>query len=640
VRALDSAPLTRKTHKTRSDKLPDSRKVRHNRTRPFISWDGEGYTVNGKHYYALFGNSLGARVQGGQLTYQQCLPLLFDSPKNANHVIFAGTYDVTMMFRDCIQRNAIMSAQWVTVGQYRLRFLKGKSLTVKDTLSGESRTLYDVFSFFGTSFVKACTEYLSLDDEIDGRSIRSILDGVDSMKMQRAEFTGITPEVRDYMTTELTLLVMLCDNLRERLAAVDIHPTRWHGPGAIASTVLKDYQINDYRNLDCPSDLNRAAECAYYGGRFEMFKRGTYIGRVYQYDIRSAYPYAMTHLPSVDGEWFHYERERVKDDYALYLVRRRDLPKAVPFRDEYGTILFPNWCYGWYWGIELPKGIIAQEAFVPASATGYPFQFVSEMYDRRARLKAEGKPEQLALKLALNSLYGKLAQSKGAAWNGKRWNKPTYHEPLWAGYITAYTRSMIQGAIALAGMDNVIAAETDAVFSTVPLDLDIGTGLGQWECTEYDGIKYIQSGVHCTLKDGKWSYKTRGLTMRKSTSETQIWDDLLANGFVYVNQVRFGTDVRANTFGKWYSQRRKLVLDNPNSLEKRINVGRCKHPDCIGSSGRVDYTSHLHPLVVPPIIERQSIPYHFTWGVKPPPLDPTIDDPLLYMEYLPESRTA
>jgi hypothetical protein len=346
----------------------------------------------------------------------------------------------------------------------------------------------------------------------------------------------------------------------------------------------------------------------------------------------------MTHLPSVDCEWIHSTREKVSHDYALYLVRKRDLDRAVPFRDEYGTIVFPDWCYGWYWGVELPKGIVSQESYTPVNATRgeLPFRFVREMYDSRAALKALRKPEQLALKLALNSLYGKLAQSKGAAWNGKRWNKPTYHEPLWAGYITAYTRSLIQSAISAAGPANIIAAETDAVFSTVPLPLDIGTGLGQWECTEYDGIKYIQSGVHCTLQNGEWSYKTRGLTMRKSTSETQIWDDLLANGFVYINQVRFGTDVRANTFGKWYSQRRKLVLDNPNSLEKRINVGRCSHPDCLRDR-RVDYTSHLHPLVVPPLIERQSIPYHFTWGVKPPPLDPTIDDPVLYMEYIPES---
>lgn len=636
-------PLARKPHKTRSDKLAEPRNVRRQRertaTKPFIAWDGEGYSDSSGHHYALFGGSNGERVEG-ELTYADCFPLILRSEKHAHHVIFSGTYDIVMMIRGTKQRNAILNGQWVSLGQYRLRFLKGKMLTLKDNRTGQTRTLFDVFSFFGTSFVKACEEYLDLDEQIEGVAIADILKRVDEMKLQRSEFVTITDEVRSYMATELTLLVRLCDNLRARLAAVDIHPSRWHGPGAIASAVLKAQNINQFRDKATDPALVRAAECAYYGGRFEMFKRGTYIGKVYQYDIRSAYPYAMTLLPDISNcEWKHTGKVKVEHDYALYFVRRRFVERSVPFRDENGTIFFPDWIYGWYWGVELPKGIPARESYLPFGGsvpTQSPFSFVSEMYTHRATLKASGNPAQLALKLALNSLYGKLAQSKGATWDGKRYRKPTYHEALWAGYITAVTRSLIQSAIALAGRDNIIAAETDAVFSLVPLDLPIGTGLGQWDCTEYDGIKYIQSGVHMTLRNGEWSYKTRGVTMRRTSTDTQIWDDLLAKGAVTIKQVRFGTDVRSSAFGRWYTQKRRLVLDLPGTLEKRINVGKCQHPECMNGK-RVDYTTHLHPLVVPPLIERQSIPYHFTWGIKPPPLDPTIDDPTLYLEYQPET---
>jgi len=246
------------------------------------------------------------------------------------------------------------------------------------------------------------------------------------------------------------------------------------------------------------------------------------------------------------------------------------------------------------------------------------------MYRRRACLKAEGKPEQLALKLALNSLYGKLAQSKGANWNGKQWQKPTYHELLWAGYITAYTRSMIQQALRLAG-DAAIAVETDAIFTTKPLDLELGTDLGLWDCTTYDGIKYIQSGVSMTLTSGKWSYKTRGVTLKRTGADVELWNDLLRTGSVTVTQTRFVTDTRFKAFGSWERQERTLVLDDPDTLQKRVRINPC--PDC-GT-----YLDHLHPLYVPPIEFQPTTPYKFVWRKAE---DPGTYDPITMIEYNPE----
>jgi len=623
------APRTPSVNRaTRKDKLPGTQWRRTIETRRFIGWDGEGYTTpDGEHHFALFGNSDGLRVTGDSLTFQQCLPLLFRAPKDAIHVIFAGTYDVTMMFRDCREHRSIMAAKWVTIGQYQIRFLKGKSLLVKCKRTKQTRTLYDVFSFFGTSFVNACREYLPGNDEL--------LAEVAAMKLQRAGFASITPEIEAYMTSELQLLVQLCDSLRERLNAVNIFPSRWHGPGAVAGAVLKAQNVNVHRNRNADTALVRAAESAYYGGRFEMFRRGTYLGPVYQYDIRSAYPYAMTKLPDISGEWLHRTNVKVKHDYALYYVRKQHShTPAVPHRNHRGNIVYPEHVNGWYWGVELPTGQNAIQSWLPPADDGTrPFSFVSEMYQERAALRAAGKPEQLALKLALNSLYGKLAQSKGAAWNGKQWAKPAYHETLWAGYITAYTRAMLQHAMALAGPD-LIALETDAIFTTKPLNLFCGPNLGDWDCTEYDGIKYLQSGVHMTLTDGVWSMKTRGLSSSATTADAL--NELLATKSVGFKQTRFGTDTRQPTFGKWYTQTRMMTLDRPDSQEKRTSVGPCV--DCVGPD--VDYTTHLHRLALndyspwPPL---PSVPYSFVWNDDPNPFDNS--DPLLLTEFLPKGNT-
>jgi hypothetical protein len=612
------------TRRMRRDKLPASRKVRKRRELPFVGWDGEGFTdKSGKHHYALFGNSEGQRIQGYNLKPEECLGLLFQAPKDAIHVIYAGTYDVTMIFRDSIHVHAVTHSQYVAIGRYRVRFLKGKSLHVKDLVTKESRVLYDVFTFFGTSFVKACREYLTPEEcqELG-------LDRIQEMKEQRASFTKITPETVAYMELELRALVRLATVLRERLAQVGIYPSRWHGPGAIASTVLRDQRIRE-KMAPYDDDLREAAEAAYYGGRFEQFKRGTYIGPVYQYDIRSAYPYAMSLLPDLSN--LRWQRERksggiVDRPYALYLVRTRHLPDGwtVPHRAKWGTIYFPEFAYGWYWGIELPPGIKYVEAWIPLGLDVEAFSFVEEMYNRRARLKSEGKPEQLALKLALNSLYGKLAQSKGANWNGKQWQKPTYHELLWAGYITAYTRSMLLQALRLAG-DSAIAVETDAIFTTKPLDLELGTGLGKWDCTVYEGIKYIQSGVSMTLSNGVWSYKTRGITLKRTGADVELWNDLLRTGSVTISQTRFVTDTRFKGFGNWQKQDRTLVLDDPRTLQKRVRINPCE--EC------GDYLSHLHPLYVPPVEFQLSTPYKFVWRKAD---DPGTYDPVTLIEYNPE----
>lgn len=42
-----------------------------------------------------------------------------------------------------------------------------------------------------------------------------------------------------------------------------------------------------------PYQVNDLAYSSYFGGRFEMLKRG-FIGTAYLYDVNSAYPYALT----------------------------------------------------------------------------------------------------------------------------------------------------------------------------------------------------------------------------------------------------------------------------------------------------------------------------------------------------------
>ena len=631
-KAKESAEL----HKRQRKDSERKRTLKKSRLRPFIAYDGEGYTTaDGKHVYALFGNSLGQRISGN-LCWRQVLPLLFAAPKEANHVIYSGTYDVVMLFRRELQIQMLLRGKVVNLDQYRIHYLRGKMLRITDRELKQTRTLYDVFTFFGGSFVKACTEYLGSSE---------LLDEIQAMKLQRNTFTAaeIDGSVNDYMTQELQLLVTLCETLRERLAAVNIHPVQWHGPGAVASAVLKDHKIKENKG-NYEQEFRTVAESAYYGGRFEQFARGSYEGKVWQYDIRSAYPDAMRELPDLASTvWQHRVGPPASVDmHGLYYVDYRNAGAnpfdigRLPHRSKKGSIYYPTtFSIGWYWGVEVTPELATcvTEYYRPYTSNPVkPFAFVADMYEQRALLKKQGKPEQLALKLALNSLYGKLAQSKGARHEGNVWLYPTFHEIVWAGLITAYARNKINNALHSVPKENIIATETDSIFSLTPLDLELGEGLGCWDLEILEGIKYIQSGISLVKKGGKWTFKSRGFTVKKSENEVEIWSQFLAmkEPCLQVKQTRFGTDPRAlRTFSTWYETLYQLRLDN-NPLEKRT------HNYCPNCETGLGYADTLHRLAVPPLTPAPSTPYEFVWNSDPSELIAELgyDEPLLKMEYI------
>jgi hypothetical protein len=125
-------------------------------------------------------------------------------------------------------------------------------------------------------------------------------------------------------------------------------------------------------------------------------------------------------------------------------------------------------------------------------------------------MKRRGEQSQLALKLGLNSLYGKTAQRVGY----DTYNQiPKWHQYEWAGYITSRTRArLFQAAIQASEQNALIALETDAVFSMVELDLPVSDKLGEWGFDTFDDCIYLQSGVYWLKQDGgEWHSKFRGM---------------------------------------------------------------------------------------------------------------------------------
>jgi hypothetical protein len=137
--------------------------------------------------------------------------------------------------------------------------------------------------------------------------------------------------------------------------------------------------------------------------------------------------------------------------------------------------------------------------FVPATDEK-PFAFVQELFDLRASIVAENEDDVrgVILKLALNSIYGKLAQSVG-----RKGHPPAFASRWMAAAITAGTRRKLIEA-ALTAPHSVVCFATDGIVTTKPLDVFVPPTktLGHWEHKEAKlGGVFVQSGVYAVIKD-------------------------------------------------------------------------------------------------------------------------------------------
>lgn len=382
-------------------------------------------------------------------------------------------------------------------------------------------TLWDVLGFFQSTFVAALDAWKVGSDEQRDRIAR--------MKDKRSNFDDDEQrEIEAYCFDECDLLVALVRKLLSYTEKVGLRLTRYDGAGAIAAAMMRKHRVKDFI-VEPPTECEDAVMRAYIGGRFETSVIGT-LPTAFAYDVNSAYPTQTLQLPCLaHGIW---KRTRQVSTHSLLHVRW-DLCQLLPiwgpfpFRNPDGSIVYPMAGEGWYWGDEVraaqslyPSSISVIEGFQYTQTCSHqPFAFVSDYYQQRAELKRVGDFGQIILKLGLNSLYGKCAQSVGGKVIGKLANgtevhsRPTYQSFVWAGMITSGCRAAILDAIRLG---DVVSIATDGVVSRTPIALPIGDELGTWDFKKVEKFTSVQNGVYrYAASDGKWNVRARGFSGRE-----------------------------------------------------------------------------------------------------------------------------
>jgi hypothetical protein len=269
-----------------------------------------------------------------------------------------------------------------------------------------------------------------------------------------------------------------------------------------------------------PHQVSVLAQKAFFGGRFEHATIGA-IGDVDGLDIVSAYPHQVYNLPCLEhGVWEHTIREAdvIQNSNAVVRYAVSDCGDTrwapLPCRLSDGSIVFARGGYaGYAWGKEYLEavhhwnGIHFQEAWVLyTDCDCRPFVKIIDWFRERERIGKDGKG--IVLKLALNSIYGKLAQSVG---------KPQYRSLVWAGMITSGTRARL---LEILGKHptSVAAVATDGIFMTGAIDVPVAPmstdRLGSWERKHHPNMVLVRPGIY-------WSddvIKARGLGSKQLKS--------------------------------------------------------------------------------------------------------------------------
>ena len=446
------------------------------------------------------------------------------------------------------------------------------SLTITAPVNDKPRSskIWDCFRFFGCAFVDALRDWSSCKvkgcgaKDSDGAGLmeetnagdyqcvkcgyvvgeneeppvatKTQIERIAGMKAKRGSFDVEDPEsVKSYCREECHLLARMMRRLIDAHDRAGIPLTRYDGAGSTATSLLRANKVEDYKGLkqsDLDPELGHAIACSFFGGRFEDSVIGSVEVPCFGYDISSAYPYALTHLPCLRCGYWRVERNITPDKLRRLeakgnlIVARfavRHVPRAerlqlawcpLPFRSDKGSITYGTNFTGWAWAPELLAAIrgwpdlvsLKGDAWIyepkcdeqGCESGGDPFKFLPRVYRERMGWGKEGAGK--VLKLGMNASYGKTAQSLG--------DDPPFQSWIWAGMTTATTRGQLLDAIASAKNQwNILAVATDGVFSMEPLPIkkppkdtgttDLDKPLGGWESKDIpEGIFLAKPGMY------------------------------------------------------------------------------------------------------------------------------------------------
>jgi hypothetical protein len=429
----------------------------------------------------------------------ECLQFIVNLPAKPFLFGFAFSYDVNMILSSLNDDELFTLAQWGHVfwGDWRIAHVPGKALTITHRPTKRTRTIWDLYPWIQSSFVRMLEDF--------GLASEEQLERISSMKDQRADFSSVSMDlIRTYCLEECRLLSKAVRLLLDLIVESGYTTKVFYSPGSLAAAVMKAHEVGEYRLDGTGGILAEAIDLAYVGARAEVAEVGPLKGGPFEeWDINSAYPAAAVELPCfAHGVWKKFRGELQEITDTTLVKVRWTCPKSTlwgpfPVRPRVGSLRFPTSGEAWVWGREARVGSEVCSSFQilqgwvwTASCEHRPFSYLAQLYDRRRELKDEGSALEYVYKLILNSTYGKLAQRPYGD------TDPTWRFLPWAGLITSTVRAILLEQILEVGPQHVKLVATDCLITDRPLNVQPSTTLGGWSVHAYDDLFVAGPGFY------------------------------------------------------------------------------------------------------------------------------------------------
>ena len=383
---------------------------------------------------------------------------------------------------------------------YKIHYIDRKKLTISK--GKHSVSCYDIAQYYDNKPLDVASESIGiiLDQKyLEIKKKRSIFSKFHYSRHKR--------EIRAYCIEDCRLTKELSEYWISLFEAVfEFYPNNWISAGYLAEKVLINNNIQIPLFNELPYPVQEIARNSFYGGRFELIKRGS-IGDCYLYDLNSAYPFALTTMPDIiQGRWFESKKIHPKAKIGFFYIETNISDKVkiapFPFVKKNRTICYPSGKFRTYVTLdelqmvknnpEIKYKILESWQFIPKKNSTYPFKkFINKQYYKRLELKQENNPLEKAIKIVLNSIYGKMAQRTNNV-IGNLFN------PVIASYITGFTRRQLYEFTKKNKLDNhVVAYATDSVACQKKIPNLDSSKLGEMKLDKYaTDVIFLSNGFY------------------------------------------------------------------------------------------------------------------------------------------------
>jgi hypothetical protein len=495
------------------------------------------------------------------------------------------------------------SIQHPVLGRVNIFYIKSKFLKIK--INKHMVQFYDIAQFYGHKKLETqAQQFLKVGKEdLAGwvEQVKRAQEGEISHKQLMKYFYENFDVVGYYCMKDAELTLRLSEIMKAAFERAGISFDKPMSQAKIAEEYVKANTLYPKIPKGKIAAYHNVARMAFHGGMFETLQRGYFDQEIWDYDINSAYPATMSTLPHwANGEFQEVEgfNDGVKYGWYMAEFNCKYIPypdQKEPYQIEYRLpdfsdeeqvdtvanqrIVYPvgkrvqiitrpeldfmlkhNFYVKVYKGIEWNK---TQDKYKS------PFQWVKPTYDLRQSIKQADKNDmrQYALKILLNSTYGKTAQQN--PFTSKLTNF------FYASYITAETRIKL-AEVAFNHEKDVIDIATDGICLTCECpELEVSdTGLGEWSEERFEGALFIGSGIRQMFKEnGEYETHARGLT---NDPRYNIKEEMEKNLEADCLKI---TKVRPLHLNECITHTKLLDLDDINQftrVEKKLNVNTDK----------------------------------------------------------------